>query len=433
MRIILFINFTLTLTLLMSPLSAGAKESTFEKAIARGLAAIEEQETATAVTEFQLALAERPDDPMTVLYLGIAQNQAKYPEAETTLKRALLLNPESPRTNLELAILYLRRNLSDEASDYLDTVQRTAPKSAEAEKARELLRELKENKTKNRWWARLQTGMQYDTNVLVNATDAPLPPGFARKSDWRGVINGSVGVKLLSTASFDLSLAGTIYQSLHTVLSEFDVFQPSGELNLRYRLSPAASFKATYGFDYLALGTHPFATDQNFQIGGQYMTTGGHTTSLEYRLRSAAYRNSDLFPTNTDRSGETHFVGLTQYLQMTKYLVARVGYGHEEDVSRQKYWQFSGNRGLAGVTIRLPYRLTADLSGEFNHRDYGAAYPSLGVTRRDNSWSGSSLLSYSVTDQFSLTAGYYYAANGSNIASFDYTRGITTLFAQVRF
>lgn len=247
----------LILVVLALPCSGFAKESTFEKAVARGLSAIEQGDTAAATSEFTAALAEQPDDPLATLYLGIARNQAKDPAAETTLKKALRLNPESARANLELAIFYLNRNLPDEAQDYLDTTLQVAPDSYEATKARELLQELKSRQAGKRWWLKLLAGMQYDTNVLVNAVNAPLPPGYDRKSDWRAVINPSFGYTLISGKDFDLAISGSVYQSLHRDLNDFDVFQPAGELSLRYRLNPNLSLKAGYGYDYLTLGVIP--------------------------------------------------------------------------------------------------------------------------------------------------------------------------------
>jgi len=415
------------------PLMAAASESAYEKAIARGVAGIESGDHAAAATEFRAALAERPDDPEATLYLGIAQNRSRDAEAEATLKKALFQEPANPRTNLELGILYLNRGVIAEAEDYFENTVRIAPDSAQAANAREHLRLLKAGGGEKRWGVRFLTGLQYDSNVLLNADGIPLPAGVERSEDWRGIFNLGLTYTPVKTGSFDLTAAYSLYQSLHFRLDQFDINQNQLELAAQYSFNEKLALKMGYAFDYQFIGGDGYANNNAASASLVLSGPGGLNTTLDYRYRNTGYKNTPMFATNHDRSGQNHQGGISAKLPLGTNAVARAGYYYDMETTSQHYWDYGGHKTLAGITVRLPFSLVTEASGEAYFKTYDGLYPSAGMQREDVSWTGSLVLSRFFGETFSLTAGIYYNRNESNIAAFDYVRTITSLLGQVRF
>lgn len=430
-RIITAVTF---LGILLPGWVASAGETAYEQAMARGVSASENGDNKAAALEFSSALGERPNDPEALLYLGIAQNRAKETEAESTLKKALSLDPANPRTNLELGILYLNRGVNAEAEDYFENTVRIAPDSAQASNAREHLRLLKSSGRDKRWELRFLTGVQYDSNVLLNAEGVPLPVGVERSGDWRGIFNLGVKYSPLRTNDFDLTASYSLYQSFHFRLDQFDINQNQVELAGKYRFNDMLAVKLGYTFEYQFIGGDSYA-DNNSVMASLLLTdpASGISTSVDYRYRNTGYKNTPMFSFNHERSGDNHQAGFTSKLQFGNNVLFRAGYYFDQDLTYRDYWDYGGKKGLAGMTMRLPFSLVMDVGGEAYFKDYEALYPGAGAQRKDTSWTGSLVASRFFGEMFSLTAGIYYNRNESNIAAFDYVRTITSLLAQVRF
>ncbi|HEY6839115.1 MAG TPA: tetratricopeptide repeat protein, partial [Geobacteraceae bacterium] len=179
--------------------TACASEAAYEKAFSRGMAALEDGNYGGAATEFRTALTEHPDDAEATLYLGIALSRSKDPQADEVLIHALSLEPANPLTNLELGIRNFNNGVFAEAGDYFENLITIAPGSEYSTLAEEYLRRIKEKTRAKRWGLRFTAGMQYDSNVILNADGTPLPQGVSRRSDWRGILNAGLDYSLLRT------------------------------------------------------------------------------------------------------------------------------------------------------------------------------------------------------------------------------------------
>ncbi len=412
---------------------AYASDASFEKSMARGIAAIEAQDYRTATDEFKGSLAEHPDDPEANLYLGIALSRSNDPGCETVLKKALLLAPDNPRTSLELGIYYYGRQISAEAVDYFDNAKKLAPGSDIAAKADQFLALLARTSSDKRWRVKLLTGMQYDSNVVLNADGSPLPQGISGKSDWRGIINGGASYSLLQSGSIDLTASYNIYQSLHTELSDFDITQNLLELGGEYRFSPLVTFKGSYSYEYLLLGGNSYDQAHNITPAVTFNTGKGLSTTIDYRFRTVSYQDFGIFTTNSERNGSNHQFGIMQKIPCGESVTARIGYAHDEELTKSDFWDYSGDKGSIGLLAKLPGQLVLDLSADLASRRYSGDFPSFATPRDDLVSTLSTTLSTFFGDHFILTAGFFYNRNQSNLAPFDYVRTITSLLLSARY
>lgn len=418
---------------LFPPLNIHASESSYEKHIARGIAALEAGTYGEAAAQFRAALAENPDDGKAALYLGIALSRSGDAGAESQLRKALRLKPDDPRTNLELGIHYFSRSMYDEADDYFENTARLAPGTALADKAGEYRQAISKGIRGRRWALNMTAGMQYDSNVVLNPSGGPLPQEISGKADWRAVVRAGGRYAFLKTASIEGYAGYNLYQSLHSRLSDFNISRHLFDIGMGYRGSPVVDLKAVYEFEYIFVGgdgydsSHTLAPSLVIHEGKDFVT------EIEYRLRRNRFMNPGIFIDNSDRTGTNNLMGIAQVVPLGGSAVLRVGYSHDVDSTRQQFWDYRGDKIAAALRLLLGGMLHADFGGEYYSRNYKGTQPGGAEKRRDRTFTASVSLTKRLSERFSLTVGQLYSKNSSNLAAFDYNRSITSVFLNARF
>jgi hypothetical protein len=426
----------LVLLLLLSlcfPSVTSASESAYEINIARGIAAVEAGDHAGAIAEFREALELRPGDHTATLYLGIALSRAGDGEAEATLKRALLLNPEDARTNLELGIYYMDKSLYDEARDYFDNAMKLAPGTAISERAEGFRKSLTQRAKEKPWSLQLTLGGQYDSNVILNPDGSPLPEEISDESDWRvvGYLRGKV--EILKGDSYQAALRYSLYQSVHTDLSDYNTTQHLPGLDIGFDLSPMFRFEAAYSFEYVHVGGDAYSYSHIAAPAFVISEGGGFLTTVRYQFRDNVYKDDELFEDNSDRTGSNHLLGITQNIPLHSRVLAQIGYEYDRITANEDFWEYRGNKATLALYVRLPHSILVNLKGEYYDRDFEDVWPGTGRERQDGMYTASIAISKELTDYLSLTVGQLYRVNNSNIESLDYERAITSLFLTLRF
>ena len=116
---------------------------TFDFYMTKGTLALDQKNYIQAIDDFNAALKDKPDDPSATLYIGIALRKiGNQQEAEKLLKKTVKLDPQSPRANLELGILYFEKGIYDEARDFFETVKIISPKTELAAVAEDYIRNI---------------------------------------------------------------------------------------------------------------------------------------------------------------------------------------------------------------------------------------------------------------------------------------------------
>ena len=400
--------------------------------VAAGIALVKNGDFRKAVPILRQALQTAPDNLEANFYLGVALNRLSEKEAESVLKRSLMEMPESPYVNFELGLFYYGKEVDAEAGDYFENVLALNPDGEYAARSREYLKRIEERGREKRWKLNLLTGMQYDSNVMVIG-DGPLPAGVTRKSDWNGLINFKGSYALLKDPKGGLTAGYGLYQTLHTSLTDFDVSQHLFDLSWVYELAPKFQARASYSFEYLLLGGNHYDNAHSVAPGVTVDFKRWGSTALDYKYRTTSYSNFGLFTTNTDRDGDNHYAGITHTVPVGQSAAVWVGYSHDEDLTRQTFWNYHGDRAAAGVRSSLPWTSLADLSGEYYRKRYAAPDPAFSETRDDRQFTVTLTLMKTLSEVFTLMATEQYSRNISNIGTFDTVRTISSLFVNARF
>ncbi len=418
----------------MSVSYAAQVDPAYEISIIKVMNKIENADYEDAVKDLKEVLKSRPDDEKSTLYLGIALSRTNNRDAESYLKKALQLNPGNPRTNLELGIYNYNKSIFDEAEDYFENTVQLAPNTEFSTKAKEYLRFIKQRGITKNWSLNISLGGQYDSNVVLDSGDAPLPEGISRKSDWRGVLYLKGKYAFISSERIDASVGYSFYQSLHIHLSNFNITDNLFDLSATFRISPLLSLKGSYSFDYVLVGGNPYDYAHLLSPSIIISEGKGFSTVVEYRYRNSHFMNTSLFETNSERSGFNNSVGITQNIPLGSFVSLRLGYSFDKDFTRKDYWDYEGNKGMAGLLFSLPANFSIDLYGEYYKKDYEDNNPAIsGKTREDKVSTAAISISKILSDRFGVSIGQLYTRNKSNIDAFDYKRAITSLFLNVRF
>ena len=425
----LFVIFSL----FVSIASAEKIDPAYEVAVTKAVNKIENADYEEAITDLKEVLRTRPNDERATLYLGIALNRLGKRDAEGILKKALLMNPKNPRTNLELGIYYYNKSTYDEAGDYIENTISLAPNTEFSAKAKEYLRNIKQGAAIKPWALNISVGGQYDSNVILNSSDNPLPEGISGKSDWRAIIYLKSRYNFITGERAEGSVGYSLYQSLHAKLTDFNITEHLLELKAGYRILPMLNLRGMYSFEYVSVGGDPYDYAHSISPSLIISEGKGFSTVVEYRYRKSHFMDTELFEDNSDRTGSNNLVGITQNIPIGEFIVFRVGYSHDVDSTKEDSWAYRGDKGMAGLQLNFPKNINIDLNGEYYNKDYKGISPISGERRKDWISTATILATKHLSDRYSITIGQLYASNNSNIKEFDYKRAITSLFLNVRF
>lgn len=426
-------SFLFLFFLIVSSAAFAEEKATFELSVTKGILALDQQEYEKAVAYFHTALQEKPDDPSANLYLGISlNNSGNEQEGEKFLKKALKLDPLSPQTNLELGIFYYKKGLHAEARDFFETAKNNAPGTDIADLADDYIKDIDQEDVQVKDWAlSLTTGGQYDSNVILDSGSGPLPEGISRKSDWRGIIFIEGNFTPRITDQITLGPTYSFYQSLQAELTDFNVQQHLPGFLFDMSLSKNVLFKASYYYEYTKVGNEEYLSAQSISPVVTIAEGNGFFTVLRYQYQDKDFKDSDMFPDNSERDGFNNLAGITQYIPLTRSCLLGLNYTYDYDSAAEKYWSYRGNAGHVDLRFDLGKSWVLDLYGQYYRKDYKADYPGTSTMRVDKMMTFSSNVTKTFASRFDITAGWTYVNNNSNIDVFEYDRNIATLTIRV--
>lgn len=410
-----------------------AGEMTYEQHVLKGREYTKANNLPEAIAEFRGALRERPDDREATLYLAVVLNSSGDKEAESMLKRALFMDPTDPRTNLELGICYYNKATYDEAADYFENTINLAPGTEFSAKAERYLGLIRQKTGIKKWSVLVNAGGQYDSNVILNAAGSPLPQGISGKADWKATLSLKGRYDIPGGEKADASVGYSLYQSLHSKLSDFNISQHILDLSGGYSISPSLALRGSYSFEYVYVGGQGYNYAHSFVPSLVISEGSGFTALLEYKYKKSNFIDSEQFKDNSERTGSNNSIGITQYIPLGKSVVGSLGYFYDKDSTDKDYWNYTGNRVTAGLLSRISSNMLIDLSGEYYDKAYKGVSPGEQAARLDRTYTASISATRTFSEKYSVTLGYYYTDNRSNIAIYGYDRSITSLFLNVRF
>ncbi len=411
----------------VSPLYAGSED--YELYIAQGIQKINQGKTKDAIVLLRKALKLTPESPEAAYYAGVAYSiNGNYKEAESLFLQTLQLDETSANAYLELGRIYYVTSRCDDLEELLSKfIDRSKDEALKGE-ATELVDGCREKAEEKPYRLNISAGTQYDSNVILEPSNPPV--SAERKSDTRAVLYVTSGAVLLKEKVIKLTLDYNFYQSLHMNLSEFNVQYHKITPVLELTFSDVLTSSVGYSLEYTLLGGDLYSRFHTYY--GKFTVKESKKVSTEaiYEYRSHKYWDSDIFQTNSIRTGYQNTVGIKQNFHLTR-LKGEVYYLSDFNRTGVGYWDFNGQRSGAELAYKITPHLHINVSGEYNERRYRDDFPGFQERRLDRMQQYSLRLTYSISERMNASITESYIVNDSNLGIFDYKRNITGIFLTI--
>ncbi len=339
---------------------------------------------------FQQMLADVSNLEIAFEYAALSARLGDLEGAVSTLERMLIFAPGLPRLQLELGILYHRLGAYETAESYFDAALSSPNVTEELVAAIEPYRRVIAKRTAvNRFEGAVVVGARYQTNanagpssrfVNLNGFEFQLDETATSREDINAFVAGSFRYSrdLANQGdSFDVSLQtyGALYaesDEINTALAEV-TFGPNIDL-ARFGLSGASL--QLYGIAAgVVLDEDPYLLSGGVGIGFASLVGAQTRLSLKTEYRREDYRDSDLRPFSSDRSGDRiRAVATAERLVTDRFSVFAQfeGERRESAVDIHSLWEVGG--AIGGTWRFTPFDIAGgeawalSLSGRYLHR-----------------------------------------------------------------
>ncbi|VAX32437.1 hypothetical protein MNBD_NITROSPIRAE02-107 [hydrothermal vent metagenome] len=423
----LYLSLIFLLLLAAFPLYAGAED--YELYIAEGIQKINQGRTEDAVVLLKKALQLSPEDPEALYYAGIAYSRnGDYKEAENLFLQTLQMDETAANVYFELGRIYYVTSRCDELEDLFSGYKDLSVDNSLKENAAELVEGCRKKAEEKPYWFNVSAGSQYDSNVILEPSNPPV--SAERKSDSRAVLYLTSGAVLLKDRVIRLTLDYNFYQSLHMNLNEFNVQYHEITPALEVTFSEALRSSIGYSLEYTLLGSELYSRFNTLYAKFTVRESEKLSTDVIYEYGSHKYWDSDIFKTNSIRSGYQNTVGIKQSLYL-KRLKGEMYYFSDFNRANEGYWAFNGQRLGAELAYKIIPPLYINVSSEYNERRYRDEFPGFQKRRLDKLQQYSLRLTYLISERVNVSITESYIVNDSNLAIFDYRRNLTGIFLTI--
>lgn len=405
-------------------------ERDYEIALTKGQYEIEQGNFEAAAGYLEQALRLRPGDQEARVSLGIAQGRAGNDSAaRVTLQQAVDADPADGRARYELALVLARLGQRDDARQMMERAVALSKDDELLPVAQGFLREPGGAGKGDRPSLRLDAGIQYDSNVILEQDD-PQSPAPENRADWKGVLLVDGRYPFLTSEQGGGAVGYRFYQSLHQHLEDYNVQQHAATAGGHLRFGETVRFDVTYAFLYSFVGAEHYSTSHRFTPRLTAAFTERSATELHGSYEAKRFFDSDTFTNLTEKNGTNAAAGLTHSFQITGQTALSLDYTYDRDDAEQAYWDYTGHRASLNLLVDAgPYRLFAGAS--YHDRRYGEFLPGRTVKRHDGQQEATVGVSRKAGARMTISLSDTYTFNDSNLPEYEYRRNIAGLFVEI--
>jgi tetratricopeptide (TPR) repeat protein len=429
----------------------------------QGMVALREGDLVTARARLRDAADADPRDAAARFWLGVAASRdGDNHAAEAAFDEALAVDPDYQEALFARAVT--RAKLGDRAGAGRDW-SRVAEVAVGTDIAREARRQIeipgRSARRARDWDLVASLGAEYDTNVLLfpNLGASPLLTSGARRMhpdhqhDARLVYYVDGGYRFLNNDRWTLGTRHSFFAATQFRTQDLSLVDYAPSVYVNYKADPL-TFGLQYTWTLMGLGGRLFLSRHAVEPSVTIREGESSFTRLYYRYAYSAFHEPS--SRNTDRTGNSHIVGLDQYkLLFDGRGFARGGVEYARDIT--KGTEFDGRffKVSAEWVAPLPGAFFLRVQGEQRWAEYSTdsvfsqpfeffiptgpffnSVPLLvktGDPKREQRTTGSATFSRRFGEHWTGAARYTYIVNQSTIDAFDYNRSIYSVFATYNF
>lgn len=421
-----------------------------------GFAPTASSQTLEIEQTIQARLESRPDDPAAWRLWGrVLERRGDADAALAAFERALELEPENTAAAADLARVLAAGGQTDRAARYWRQAILLAPESAYAAEARARLDELgldsgeviqasfepdwRDNPTSEfawrdrrpgeRFWARLETGAMYNSNVALAPISRELSAderaGFqifaAPEAELALPLESAWNAAALFDGYFNLNEGPFDDFNIQHVRPGFLVERPSGWLDLL--LVP----RLQYNFAYDAFAGRTLGTRHALTASLAAHTEAGHVWFSYWTIDYSGFRDDGEVPAITSLDGWTNTLGLGHERLMGTRWLSRIRGGLDVQLADLEGSSFAYDGVFLYGETRSPFVFGTELDLQlgWGYRDYPRFEFEPG--RNENLWSAGVELRKWLSPSCAISGDFHYDRFASANDLFDasrYTAGV---------
>ncbi len=279
----------------------------------------------------------------------------------------------------------------------------------------------------------LTVGYQYDSNVVLDPSDAAFSGAISGKEDGRLVLHLSGDYAFSRPSPWGMGLAYFVYSSFHQVLDPFDLLVYDARLYFLHR-EGEKQFRIDFSGDNVYVDHDPYLRSYTLRSTWRRSPVPERTRETFYQIQSFKFENSVESPSNSDRDGLGHTLGLVgTHIFGQRKGSAKYTYALEIRNSNTHDQDFQGHQFKAGATYQYPWSVKGELEGELLLKWYAHPSSVSNSKRQDQRYTLSVGLSRPLHEKLEVFSRLSYRDNRSSIPLFGYEKTVVSLGLTGRF
>lgn len=427
-----FSVFVAILILIFSAAGSYAAENNYELYIAQGMEKINDRQYSEALELLQKALEMAPEDTEAIYYTAIVYTRLGELDKAEELFLKIVNIGTVPNVNFELGRIYYVKSECDKSGDYLKKFISASDDESLIEYSNNLIKDCSvtdEASEEEKYRFNITTGIQHDDNVTVEPKN-PIVPEDSRKSDGMVLAYLDAGAELFNKGSIKLKVDYSLYHNFHFDLNDYDVLYHKLTPSIEIELTDTVGSTVGYAYEHTVFGGERYSRVNTFFTNINIKEGKDLSTEVIYEYRDLDYDDTDLFASNSIRTGHQNLVGVMQNFKI-KEVIANVYYYNDNTSADVDYWASRGYRLGAGFIYQVTEPLYVTVSGQYSEDRYRDDFPGFTEERRDKTQQYSIVLTYSLTDKITIYLTDDYTSNDSNLNTFEYDRNVIGLLLTI--
>ena len=284
-----------------------------------------------------------------------------------------------------------------------------------------------------RFSAKLATGVEYDTNVIIIGDENTLgvPLDVPDKEQFRIPFSVLLNYRFLDVGRWYFGARYDLFASIHEKSNDMNVISNLGEIYGVWR-APKYYIRPFYHYRNITLDSERYS--DNHTLGGSFRYFARHNLApgLYFRWQHRNYHNPTTDASDPDGQYFRGYFNQYLFLQRGRGYI-RAGLGGDGSLTDGDNMDYTSFLVLAGFQYQLPWQIRFQFDFEYQDRPYSNVHTTFGKKRHDLRYFFAWELSRPIARGFELSGRITQLRNDSNIGDYDYDRQIFSLLLSWRY